>query len=318
MVRNVAVDVANSINFFQWMFDYKLPLDKVYVARITAGHGQAFEGFLQLSEFTYAAEHPGQSELFRSHEAAHEFWGHVVGWEGYRDQWLSESFAEYSALMFLETTMDKDKYFAQILKKDMETVLRVMARPDFSKHIGPISLGSRASTSWIPFGYYIQAYVKGPLVLHMLRIILRNKYGNENMFRTILSDFLNTFQGKNPNTQDFINIVQQKTQSDWSWFFKQWIDDTAIPHYRWDYIIAKNDSPGKGAYTCQLKVKKENVAEDFIMPIPVKFEWKDGTSSQFVIIVDELEETFEFALDQKPKKVIFNPDFAVLAEVSGL
>jgi len=220
--------------------------------------------------------------------------------------------------MFLETTMDKDKYFAQILKKDMETVLRVMARPDFSKHIGPISLGSRASTSWIPFGYYIQAYVKGPLVLHMLRIILRNKYGNENMFRTILSDFLNTFQGKNPNTQDFINIVQQKTQSDWSWFFKQWIDDTAIPHYRWDYIIAKNDSPGKGAYTCQLKVKKENVAEDFIMPIPVKFEWKDGTSSQFVIIVDELEETFEFALDQKPKKVIFNPDFAVLAEVSGL
>ena len=31
------------------------------------------------------------------HEVAHQWWGHMVGWASYHDQWLSEGFAEFSA-----------------------------------------------------------------------------------------------------------------------------------------------------------------------------------------------------------------------------
>jgi hypothetical protein len=36
------------------------------------------------------------------HEIAHQWWGHLVGWRTYHDQWLSESFAEFSVVLYLE------------------------------------------------------------------------------------------------------------------------------------------------------------------------------------------------------------------------
>ena len=37
---------------------------------------------------------------FFAHETAHQWWGHIVLWRSYRDQWLSEGFAEYSGLLY--------------------------------------------------------------------------------------------------------------------------------------------------------------------------------------------------------------------------
>ena len=38
--------------------------------------------------------YPNVSTATLAHEVAHQWWGHVVGWKSYRDQWMSESFAE--------------------------------------------------------------------------------------------------------------------------------------------------------------------------------------------------------------------------------
>ncbi|MEK7831142.1 MAG: carboxypeptidase regulatory-like domain-containing protein, partial [Acidobacteriota bacterium] len=46
-----------------------------------------------------------------SHEVAHQWWGHVVGWASFHDQWLSEGFADFSASLYLQYTEPKlDKY----------------------------------------------------------------------------------------------------------------------------------------------------------------------------------------------------------------
>ena len=108
MVRNVGVDIANSLNFYQQYFDVKIPAQRIYATAIQGNHGQAFDGFLHLSAYTYDAEHPGASELFRAHEAAHQIWGYMVAPKSYRDNWLSEGFAEYSAMLFIEATMAKE------------------------------------------------------------------------------------------------------------------------------------------------------------------------------------------------------------------
>jgi hypothetical protein len=34
------------------------------------------------------------------HEMAHQWWGHMVGWKTYHDEWLSEGFAEFSAGLY--------------------------------------------------------------------------------------------------------------------------------------------------------------------------------------------------------------------------
>ena len=38
------------------------------------------------------------------HEMSHQWWGNLVGWESYRDQWLSEGLASFSTAIALETS----------------------------------------------------------------------------------------------------------------------------------------------------------------------------------------------------------------------
>src|SRR5204863_8556789 len=35
-----------------------------------------------------------------AHEVSHQWWGHMVGWESYHDQWLSEGIADFSASLY--------------------------------------------------------------------------------------------------------------------------------------------------------------------------------------------------------------------------
>jgi hypothetical protein len=42
------------------------------------------------------------SEILSAHEAAHQWWGNLVGAATYHDEWISEALANYSAIMVLE------------------------------------------------------------------------------------------------------------------------------------------------------------------------------------------------------------------------
>ena len=40
--------------------------------------------------------------FFLAHEVAHQFWGQAVGWKSYHEQWISEGFAQFFALLYAE------------------------------------------------------------------------------------------------------------------------------------------------------------------------------------------------------------------------
>lgn len=322
MIKNVAIDVGNSLNFYQVFFDIRLPYEDIRVTAIESGHGQAFRGFLHLSEFTFLDEHPGASELFRAHEAAHLLWGHMVGWKTYRDQWLSEAFAEYSAMLFIQAAMPKKKHFQEIIEAYTNEMLGSI-KVVFSKYIrpwkmmmfkkkrqkmGPIGVGFRASAAEVPMGYQIQIYHKGPLVLHMMRMMMSDTTGSDHLFQNVLKEFLHTYRGKNASTDDFRRLVEKRTKQDWSWFFNQWVHGTAIPTYSWNY---KKDSGSKLIVT----VKQGNVPEGFKMPVPLKVIYKDGSSGRFVLPVNKPENVFTLTLPKAVKKAVLNPGHAVLAKV---
>jgi hypothetical protein len=326
MIRNVAIDLANSLRFYEWFFDTPLPTRKVYAARIGSYHGQAFEGFIHLSNVTFDMETSGTAELFRAHEAAHQYWGHMVGWKTYRDQWLSEGLAEYSAMIFLEATMNKGKYFEEILDVYFEEQLggrsKEMSRfsrpwlqlryQDVRDQLGPIGVGYRASTYRVPSGYSVQAYNKGAMVFHMLRMLLRTATGNDDMFRAVLKDFLQTYAGQPVSTADFAGILGKHVPGDWSWFFNQWVYGTDIPTYSWDYSIA--NQPG-GQYQLSVTVSQSGVPEGFTMPVPLQVDLGGGKVAKVPLIIKQAEETFSFNLPARPRKVVLNPEYSVLAKV---
>jgi hypothetical protein len=327
--RNVAVDVANSLNFFQTIFGTKVPGESFYVTSIAAGHGQAFDGFLHLGEGTFTGEHPGASELFRAHEVAHEWWGHKVAWKSYRDQWLSESFAEYSAMLFVQATVTGgNKYFQEILeaydnilKGSLSSMFSKFNRPyliemnaSYRNRLGPIGVGYRAGTREIPAGYQTQTYYKGPMVLHMLRMMMRNRSGNDELFVKILHDFATDFDGKAASTADFEHTVAKDAPGNWRWFFREWIDEADIPTYEWRH---SEEALPDGTWKVTIDVKRSGVSDDFTMPIPVDVVLPDGKARRFTVVSRTAQQSFPLVAPGKPKNVIFNPEYSVLAYVKA-
>ena len=256
-LRKVAGDVAASLQYFQHLFASGVEAEQFYVTSIAAGHGQAFDGFLHLAEWTFSSEHPGASELFRAHEVAHAWWGHKVGWTSYRDQWLSEAFAEYSAMLFVRDTVEGgDKYFDEILRSYDGIVKGNFAggfskfnRPGlielnrtFRERVGPIAHGWRASTSEVPAGYTIQTYHKGPLVVHLLRTILVLRTGSDEVFFATLRDFLREHDGRTASTEDFRRVLERNLGGeDMGWFFDSWIYRADVPTFTTKYSAASAD-----------------------------------------------------------------------------
>jgi len=328
--HNVAADVANSTRFYEQIFGVPLGTDRLVVSSIVGGHGQAFDGFLHMSEGSFYLERPGASELFRAHEMAHEWWGHRVSWATYRDQWLSEAFAEYSAMMYVQATMeDGEHWFAEILHTytdeltgSIKSILSKFARPGLSPlnpneraKMGPIALGYRAQAGQVPGAYFIQSYQKGSVVLHMLRIMLRNLTKSDDLFVQVLSDFLHTYDGKAASTEDFIASLTKTAPADWQWFFDEWVYGTAIPTYAWDWKAERGDG---GKDVLALTVRQQHVPTGFRMPVPVRIDFGGGKSGQAVVLVDKPEETFRIPLPARPKDVELNPDRAVLAIMKGI
>jgi len=325
-IRNAGADVVNSLQFYQFLFDDKLDNPQIYATAIAAGHGQAFDGFLHLSEFTYE-EHPGATELFRAHEVAHEWWGHKVGWKTYRDQWLSESLAEYSSMMFVQSTVKGgDKYYDEIVNT-YDSIVQGNLGGGFSKfnrpwliemnpnaraRIGPIGVGYRAGTGEVPAGYEIQAYYKGPLVLHMLRTLLRFKTGNDDLFLKILRDFVKQYSGKDASTADFQKVIEKNAPGDWSYFFDAWIYDSAIPTIRWNY---KTEPNATGGTKLTITVKRSGVRDDFTMVVPIRVEFDGNRFGYMFMKIRKNEDSVSQDLPSEPRKVVFAPDHSLLANI---
>ena len=327
MVRNVGVDVANSLNFYQQYFDVKIPAQRIYATAIQGNHGQAFDGFLHLSAYTYDAEHPGASELFRAHEAAHQIWGHMVRPKSYRDNWISEGFAEYSALLFIEATMAKERYYDEIIDIYANEQLGSLANsfskfarpwaivvsPADRRFVGPIAAGYRASTARVPGASITQTYDKGALVLHMLRALLSGVSQKGDVFRAVMRDFLKQYSGKDASTADFQRVVEEHVRGDWQTFFDTWVYGTVIPTYTWSWTCPR--TPGAdGRYDLVVTVRQSDVPPGFKALVPISVEFGDRAGTVF-IPVDEPEKTAHISLPAPAKKVVFDPRHAVVARV---
>lgn len=319
-IWNVAADTVNSINYFQQLFEQPIGAPTMYVTGILGGHGQSFEGFIHMSETSMHFESKGRTEAFRAHEVAHQWWGHEVAWKSYRDQWLSEAFAEYAAMLFMQATMDDgQKMYDDMVTAYTGSVTGKLEPSRFDawierndkerERIGPISVGYRASTAGAGGGYFGTTYQKGALVLHMLRTVLRNVAKSDQVFFDVLRRFLDDHAGGAASTDDFIATLTAVAPGNWQWFFDQWVHDTDVPTYTWSW-----DTASEGGKTLlRLTVAQSGVAPGFRMPVPVAIDFGKDKGGQVVVLVDKPEETFTIPLPAKPKSVEFNPDHAVLA-----
>ena len=173
-------EAAAVIRFYEQRFG-KYPFQELDIAQmpIGTGYAQAPAGLIQMDGYTYISKtdlvnlYNANDRMldirdnFVPHEIAHEWWGHKAGWGSSRDQWVSETFAEYSAALFIEErerqkSGDANDVSGYETRKDRWGANGRLGHT--FKRTGPIWIGNRVGARRTA-----SIYARGPLVLDLLR-----------------------------------------------------------------------------------------------------------------------------------------------------
>ncbi len=217
-------------------------------------------------------------EEFLAHEAAHSWFGGMITAEDSR--WLTEGFATYAGLMYLEnldTGLAKD---ALSSKRNEYLKLKSDGRDK------PI-LSERGEYDDV---FHATVYSKGAIVLHMLRRVV-----GEEEFSQILRDYVEGYQGGSASVADFQAVSEDVSGMELGWFFQQWLATTGIPDYYFESAETEFDG---SIYTVRAAVGESNAA-DFKMPVDIIFVTEEGNTSKRVWIDSGAAEV-EFQSTRRP------------------
>ncbi|MBW8687582.1 M1 family metallopeptidase [Chitinophaga rhizophila] len=151
-----------------------------------------------------------------AHEIAHQWFGDAVTETGWEHVWLSEGFATYMTHVYME-----HKYGADTLAAGMKADRRKIIAFNKRRHT-PVVDTSRQ-------GGYMQllnanSYEKGGWVLHMLR----RQVGDSLFWKGIRSYFA-AYNGRNANTDNFRQAMEQASGQELTAFFQQWLHTPGVP-----------------------------------------------------------------------------------------
>jgi hypothetical protein len=316
-LQQLAAEVASALEFMASKFGPPA-LPRLTVSPIPGTFGQGFPGLIYLSTLSYLKNLPGanpasqQQELFfadvlQAHEMAHQWWGNRVGAATYRDNWLMEALANYSALLYLGKSKGPHE-FEFMMESYRKALLEKNENGQTVDSTGPIVLGSRLENSIEPRAWRSITYGKGSWIIHMLR----TRMGDERFF-AMLAALLNRYDRKEISTEEFRELAAgflppRNDDPKLEAFFDQWVYGTGIPSVQLAWTL-KGKAPNLklvGTLT------QSGVDPDFTALAPVEIQLARGkTITQWVRAGTE-PATFTVALQQAPLKVTLDPHNATL------
>lgn len=277
------------------------PYEKLSVVQRywNTGGGYSPPGYIILNSLPFSAE-PGLvvlnpdspvdisywKEYFLAHEIAHQWWGHGLTWATYRDNWLSEGLAQFSAALYLEKRYGP-REAEKIIKKFSKWARRKSAA-------GPIILGYRLGH--IDFeAYQAIVYDKAALVLFMLRDLL-----GEQVFFEGLRQFYRENLFKAVRTSDFRLSLEKVSGRDLKKFFQDWFYSERLPSVK----FSKKITPGEEANRLILTINQ--LSKPMSFPLEILLETNTGKYYHSVEMEKE-EQQFEVEYTGSLKKVTLNP-----------
>ena len=262
------------------------------------GYGQSWPGLVYLPLCYYydpTVRHQlhldyrdfGYWKVVAPHEVAHQWWAHTVGFDSYRDQWMSEGFADMSASMYIQLIEKNPKRFIEFWD-DERTMLLERNNVGFrANDAGPLIMGYRMSNDRTGFDVTRRLiYPKGAYILHMLRMMMWTAQTGDQNFKDMMHDFVQSYSGHAATTEDFKAIVEKHMTPDMQrigggkmdWFFDEYVYGTALPTYKLDSSF---DKDSEGDVVLSMKLTQSGVDERFRMLVPLYFELADGRIANF-------------------------------------
>jgi hypothetical protein len=319
MADSAIADAQNSTRIYNAFFG-KLPYTRIAMTQQPSPNfGQAwptlvympFTAFMDTTQRWLATGslNYATSDFFRyvgPHEVAHQWWGHIVGWKSYRDQWMSEGFAEFSASLYAQAIDGNDK-FVKFWEdqRQMITESHPQTRDRKPYTVGPVTQGYRLNSGKTGNVARFMIYPKGAYILHMLRMMMYDRKTRDQRFSAMMQDFIKANYNKDVSTEDFKRAVERHMTPEMDiqgdgrmdWFFDEWVYGTEVPSYKFEYSVNGNTLTGR--------VTQSGVSDKFRMLVPVYLDFGQGwvKLGSAAITGNATVELGNVNLPQPPKRV---------------
>jgi Peptidase family M1 domain len=330
-LKQLGRDIDASIRFYE-SFSGPFPFRGLRVSQIPGRFGQGWPGLLYLSTFSFlppavqqrAGLSESTQELFTElvpfHEVAHQWWGNLVGWESYRDQWIDEGIANYLALLFADSQKNANHSLRVWLTRYRQHLMEKVHDSDLpGADIGSLDIGNRLSSSKSPSGFEQVIYSKATWVIHMLREMLRQPESKnpDARFVALLRTLATNYAYRALSTDDLRREVEAvMTPSmdleggrSMEWFFEEWVRGTGVPRYRVEFSSHQTE---KG-YLVRGKLFQEDVPRSFVAPVPLYANAGTGHAVRLgTVIAAGPETSFRFISAASPRKILIDPHMTLL------
>jgi aminopeptidase N len=270
-----------------------------------------------------------------------------VLWKSYRDQWIAEGLANYSALLLLE--QKNPVQFRKILEKYRRDLLSKNNDGEWLRQAGPVTLGVRLNSSHFPGGYEAISYERGTWLFHMLRCMFRDaqlresalpestshestpgdskppsrsrraRLDTDEPFFRVLRKIRERYAGKRISTEELVQVFEEELPRPlWyehrhklDWFLEGWIEGTAIPQ------LAAHDiriTEKAGVTTITGTIAQKDAPDDLVTAVPV-YGATAGNALVFLgeVLADGADTAFLLAAPRDVRRVVLDPGQTILA-----
>jgi Peptidase family M1 domain len=332
----VADKAARAVNSFsQWVGPY--PFSSLAITQMPGGLSQGWPGLIFLSSAAFLSPQE-QADLHLDpmvallsgealvHETAHQWWGDLVLWNSYRDQWFVEGLANYMALVMLE--QQNPAQFRQVLEKYRSDLLSKNKDGEWLRDAGPVTLGTRLISSHFPGGYDAISYERGTWLFHMLRCMLRDSeavshsrngpaYPEEPFFRA-LRRVRERYPGKSISTGQLLEVFEEElprplwyeNRRSLDWFLEGWINGTAMPRLEVREVRITQKEHGVSVAGV---IAQKDAPDDLVTAIPVyAVTAKNSRVFLRMVLADGPETPFRLSAPAGTHRIVLDPRHTVL------
>ena len=332
----VAEVTARAIRYYAERFG-PFPYSQLALTQLPGRESQGWPGLIFLSSYAFLnqAEREGLhmnvenglvNQTIPAHEAAHQWWGDLITWATYRDQWFSEGLANYCALMMLQERNPAG--FRQVMEKYQKDLADKNKDGNSPKDAGPVTLGSRLLSSHFPEGYEAISYGRGTWLFHMLRSMLedaeeagrrepRRKVVEEPFVRS-LRKLRERYQGKTITTRELLDVfaedlppsLRYEGKASLNWFLDGWVNGTSLPQLELQGVrfSAKAD-----AMVVSGVIRQKDAPEDLVTSVPI-YAVVSGKVPVLVgrVFADGPESPFRLSAPAGTHKLLLDPNGTIL------
>ena len=267
-----------------------------------------------------------------AHETAHQWWGDLVAWNGYRDQWIVEALANYSSLMLLES--EDPSQFRAAMERFREDLLAKNKESVPLMDAGPVTLGVRLSSSHFPSGYEAISYGRGTWLFHMLRNMLRDAeqksrarrpgtseaQTEDEPFVRALRKLRERYEGKAITTQEMLRVFEEELpptlwyegRKSLDWFYQGWVNGTVIPRLE---LQGVKYSDKAGSTAISGTIRQKDAPNDLVTSVPVYAMLSGKTVLLGRVFADGSETQFHLTAPAGTRKVVLDSNKTLLARV---